>query len=428
MAAYVTMPKLSDTMSEGTLVKWLKKEGDSVSMDEEIAEVETDKATMAMPSFDEGIIHKIYVAEGESAPLGATLALILEEGEEPPEDADNPPTVEAAPVEEAAASEIPPQTNASATVKTTEPTPASDPHSTPAPSAGGKRIKASPVARKLAAELGVDLSRIRGSGAGGRIVKEDVEYAPSGGSGGSGGDLGLLPSTVGLTNDNTPLTGMRRVIAQRLLESKTTVPHFYLNIEVDTEPLMELRAKVNEASLANEGPKYTVNDFVMRATVLATVAVPEVNSSFMGDSVQHYSDVNLSIAVAIDEGLVTPVIKAAQNKSIKELSAEIKDLAGRARDKKLTPDEMQGGTITISNLGAYGIANFDAIINPPQSAILSIGTISKQPVVSANNEIVPGQRMWIGMSCDHRVIDGAVGATFLAKMKHFLESPFLLIS
>lgn len=424
MAAYVTMPKLSDTMSEGTLVKWLKKEGDSVSMDEEIAEVETDKATMAMPSFEEGIIHKIYVKEGESAPLGATLALILEEGEEPPIDADNPPTVEAAPVEESAPSEITPETNASAAVKTTEPKPASDPHPAPAPSPDGKRIKASPVARKLAAELGVDLSRIRGSGAGGRIVKEDVEFAPSSG----GSDLGLLPSTVGLSNENTPLTGMRRVIAQRLLESKTTVPHFYLNVEVDTEPLMELRAKVNEASLANEGPKYTVNDFVMRATVLATVAVPEVNSSFMGDSVQHYSDVNLSIAVAIDEGLVTPVIKAAQNKSIKELSREIKDLAGRARDKKLTPEEMQGGTITISNLGAYGIANFDAIINPPQSAILSIGTISKQPVVNANNEIVPGQRMWIGMSCDHRVIDGAVGATFLAKMKHFLESPFLLIS
>jgi pyruvate dehydrogenase E2 component (dihydrolipoamide acetyltransferase) len=425
MAAYVTMPKLSDTMTEGTLVKWLKKEGDSVSMDEEIAEVETDKATMAMPSFDEGTVHKIYVKEGESAPLGAALALILEEGEEPPEDADTPPTVEAAPAEEEAPKEVAPEAKVSAKTQTPEPAPASTPHATPAPSNDGKRIKASPVARKLAAELGVDLSHIRGSGPGGRIVKEDVEYAPSSGG---GGDLGLLPSTVRLTNDNTPLTGMRRVIAQRLLESKTTIPHFYLNIEVDTEPLMELRAKVNEASLANEGPKYTVNDFVMRATVLATVAVPEVNSSFVGDSVQHYSDVNLSIAVAIDEGLVTPVIKAAQNKSIKELSAEIKDLAGRARDKKLTPDEMQGGTITISNLGAYGIANFDAIINPPQSAILSIGTISKQPVVNASNEIVPGQRMWIGMSCDHRVIDGAVGATFLAKMKYFLESPFLLIS
>lgn len=426
MAAYVTMPKLSDTMSEGTLVKWLKKEGDAVSMDEEIAEVETDKATMAMPSFDEGIIHKIYVQEGQSAPLGATLALILEEGEEPPADADNPPTVEAAPAEEVATEDAPagevaaPATPAAATPATA---PASA--STPAPSTGGKRVKASPIARKLATELGVDLTRVRGSGPGGRIVKEDVEFAPVGGG---GSNLGLLPSTDRLTDENVPLTGMRRVIAQRLLESKTTVPHFYLNIEVDTEPLMELRTKVNEASLANGGPKYTVNDFVMRATVLATVAVPEVNASFMGDSIQQYSDVNLSIAVAIDDGLVTPVINGAQNKSILELSDEIKELAGRARDKKLTPEEMQGGTITISNLGAYGVGNFDAIINPPQSAILSIGTISKQPVVNADNQIVPGQRMWIGMSCDHRVIDGAVGATFLAKLKNFLENPFLLIS
>ncbi|NRB73660.1 MAG: 2-oxo acid dehydrogenase subunit E2 [Verrucomicrobiales bacterium] len=428
MAAYVTMPKLSDTMSEGTLVKWLKKEGDAVSMDEEIAEVETDKATMAMPSFDEGIIHKIYVQEGQSAPLGATLALVLEDGEEPPADADNPPTVEAAPAEEPAAEAAPAEeapAAAPATPAPAAPAAASASTSTPAPSAGGKRIKASPIARKLAAELGVDLTRVRGTGPGGRIVKEDVEFAPVGGG---GSNLGLLPSTDGLTDENVPLTGMRRVIAQRLLESKTTVPHFYLNIEVDTEPLMELRAKVNEASLANGGPKYTVNDFVMRATVLATVAVPEVNASFMGDSIQHYSDVNLSIAVAIDDGLVTPVINGAQNKSILELSAEIKELAGRARDKKLTPDEMQGGTITISNLGAYGVGNFDAIINPPQSAILSIGTISKQPVVNAANQIVPGQRMWIGMSCDHRVIDGAVGATFLAKLKNFLENPFLLIS
>ncbi len=426
MAAYVTMPKLSDTMSEGTLVKWLKKEGDAVSMDEEIAEVETDKATMAMPSFDEGIIHKIYVQEGQSAPLGATLALILEDGEEPPADADNPPTVEAAPSEESAAEAAPAEEPPAAAPATPAPAaPAAASASTPAPSAGGNRVKASPIARKLAAELGVDLTRVRGTGPGGRIVKEDVEFAPVGGG---GSNLGLLPSTDGLTDENVPLTGMRRVIAQRLLESKTTVPHFYLNIEVDTEPLMELRAKVNEASLANGGPKYTVNDFVMRATVLATVAVPEVNASFMGDSIQHYSDVNLSIAVAIDDGLVTPVINGAQNKSILELSAEIKDLAGRARDKKLTPDEMQGGTITISNLGAYGVGNFDAIINPPQSAILSIGTISKQPVVNAANQIVPGQRMWIGMSCDHRVIDGAVGATFLAKLKNFLENPFLLIS
>lgn len=429
MAAYVTMPKLSDTMTEGTLVKWLKSEGDTVGIDEEIAEVETDKATMAMPTFDEGIIHKIYVKEGESVPLGATLALILDEGEEPPADADTPP----APPEGAAASKEPseaaPQEDESPAPS--EPAPAAAPTSQPAPVAAttssGGRVKASPLARKLAGELGVDLSRIKGSGPGGRIVKEDVESAPAGGGGG-GSNLGLLPDSSGLVDANLPLSGMRRVIAQRLLESKTTIPHFYLNIEVDTEPLMTLRAKVNEASLANGGPKYTVNDFIMRATVLATASVPEVNASFQGDSVQQYSDVHLSIAVAIDEGLVTPVIRSAQDKSIKDLAAEIKDLASRARDKKLTPEEMQGGTITISNLGAYGVSNFDAIINPPQAAILSIGTITKQPVVSADNQIVPGQRMWIGMSCDHRVIDGAVGATFLAELKRFLESPFLLIS
>jgi pyruvate dehydrogenase E2 component (dihydrolipoamide acetyltransferase) len=436
MAAYLTMPKLSDTMSEGTLVKWLKKEGDSVSMDEEVAEVETDKATMAMASFDDGIIHKIYVKEGDTVPLGATLALILEEGEEPPADADTPP---ASPSSKVAKEESNEDSKEDPGKEGAETAGSDSPASPPSPSSpassssnaapvtsSGNRVKASPLARKLAGELGVDLTRLRGTGPGGRIVKEDVELAPAGGGGGS--SLGLLPSNSGLVEQNVPLTGMRRVIAQRLLESKTTIPHFYLNMEVDTEPLMTLRAQVNEASLANDGPKYTVNDFIMRATVLATASVPEVNASFQGDSVQQYGDVHLSIAVAVDEGLVTPVIRSAQNKSIRELAAEIKDLAGRAREKKLAPDEMQGGTITISNLGAYGISNFDAIINPPQAAILSIGTITKQPVVNAANQIVPGQRMWIGMSCDHRVIDGAVGATFLAELKRFLESPFLLIS
>ena len=221
---------------------------------------------------------------------------------------------------------------------------------------------------------------------------------------------------------------MRRVIAQRLLESKTTIPHFYLNIEIDTEPLMTMREQVNAASTANGGPKYTVNDFIMRATVLATDAVPAVNASFQGDSILQHGEINLSVAVAIEEGLVTPVIRSAQMKSIKELAGELKELAGRAKDKKLTPAEMQGGTITISNLGAFGIGNFDAIINPPQAAILAIGTITKQPVVNAANQIVPGQRMWIGMSCDHRVIDGAVGARFLSELKRFLETPILLIS
>jgi pyruvate dehydrogenase E2 component (dihydrolipoamide acetyltransferase) len=432
MAAYLKMPKLSDTMSEGTLVKWLKREGDTVSMDEDIAEVETDKATMTMPSFDEGILYKIYVKEGETVVLGASLALILEPGEEPPADADQAPasapaekpaeTKEEAPAAEK--SDTAPGTKASA------PAPAAAAKSPPpsvssAPTAGG-RIKASPLARKLAEEQGVDLRRVTGSGPGGRIIKKDVLNAPAGGGGGS--NLGLLPAPGSRGDQSIPLTGMRRVIAQRLLESKTTIPHFYLNIEIDTEPLMIMREQVNAASTANGGPKYTVNDFIMRATVLATDAVPAVNASFQGDSILQHGEINLSVAVAIEEGLVTPVIRSAQMKSIKELAGELKELAGRARDKKLTPAEMQGGTITISNLGAFGIGNFDAIINPPQAAILAIGTITKQPVVNAANQIVPGQRMWIGMSCDHRVIDGAVGARFLSELKRFLETPILLIS
>ena len=423
MAAYLKMPKLSDTMSEGTLVKWLKKEGETVKMDEDIAEVETDKATMAMPSFDEGILYRVYVKEGETVALGAALALILEVGEEPPADADKAPGVaESAPV---AAKE------SAAEVKASTPVAVPDAKSvvaaSHAPVSTSGRIKASPLARKLAEEQGVDLRRVSGTGPGGRILKKDVENAPAGGGGG-GSSLGLLPATVSRPDQTLPLSGMRRVIAQRLLESKTTIPHFYLNIEIDTEPLMTLREQVNAASTANGGPKYTVNDFIMRATVLATDSVPAVNASFQGDAILQHGEINLSVAVAIEEGLVTPVIRSAQLKSIKDLAAEIKDLATRAKDKKLTPAEMQGGTITISNLGAFGIGHFDAIINPPQAAILAIGAISKQPVVNAYNQIVPGQRMWIGMSCDHRVIDGAVGARFLSELKRFLENPFLLIS
>ena len=434
MAAYLKMPKLSDTMSEGTLVKWLKKEGDTVSMDEDVAEIETDKATMTMPSFDEGILYKIYVKEGETVVLGASLALILEPGEDPPADADEAPAAAGAenPAEEKAeekveapAAEEADKDGSPAEAKAPAPAVKSPAPAAPAPSSGG-RIKASPLARKHAEEHGIDLRRVTGSGPGGRIIKKDVLNAPAGGGGGS--SLGLLPAPVSRADQSIPLTGMRRVIAQRLLESKTTIPHFYLNIEIDTEPLMTLREQVNAASTANGGPKYTVNDFIMRATVLATDAVPAVNASFQGDSILQLGEINLSVAVAIEEGLVTPVIRSAQMKSIKELAAELKELAARAKDKKLAPAEMQGGTITISNLGAFGIGNFDAIINPPQAAILAIGTITKQPVVNAANQIVPGQRMWIGMSCDHRVIDGAIGARFLSELKRFLETPVLLLS
>ena len=306
MAAYLKMPKLSDTMSEGTLVKWLKKEGDTVSMDEDIAKVETDKATMTMPSFDEGILYRIYVKEGETVVLGASLALILEPGEEPPADADQAPSSASAadPAEDKAEKPVAEKAEAAAPAPAAAKSP--PPSVSSALSADG-RIKASPLARKLAEEQGVDLRRVTGSGPGGRIIKKDVLNAPAGGGGGS--NLGLLPAPGSRGDQSIPLTGMRRVIAQRLLESKTTIPHFYLNIEIDTEPLMTMREQVNAASTANGGPKYTVNDFIMRATVLATDSVPAVNASFQGDSILQHGEINLSVAVAIEEGLVTPVIR-----------------------------------------------------------------------------------------------------------------------
>ncbi len=429
MPAYITMPKLSDTMTEGTLLKWLKKEGESVSIDEEIAEVETDKATMTMSSFEEGVIHKIYINEGDAAPLGATLALVLEDGEEPPENADQPPaSAEEAPAEESNQEKAADEKPAPASTATSSAAPSKTGGALPvAANSSGERVKASPLAKRLAEEHGVKIGALRGSGPGGRIVKDDVLMAAEGGFTGGGGGIGLVPAPVSKGDEVVKLSGMRRVIAERLLESKTTVPHFYLNVEIDAEPMMKLRSQVNEASLSNGGPKYTVNDFIMRASVMAATAVPEVNGTFQGDSILYYGEVHLSVAVAIDDGLVTPVIRSAQGKNMRQLSAEIKDLAGRARDKKLAPDEMQGGTITISNLGGYGVNNFDAIINPPQAAILSVGTISKQPVVNSANEIVPGMRMWIGMSCDHRVIDGAVGASYMAELKRLIENPVLLV-
>lgn len=433
MASYLKMPKLSDTMSEGKIAKWIVSEGDEVMMGDEIAEIETDKATMTWESSVDGVVHKIYVEEGGAAPLGSPLLLVLEEGEDPPEDADSPPKDESSKPEEKKGTDDSgakkktapkPEKSQSQSQSASSPSKSSGPR--PAPSKDGKRIKASPLARKVAQERGVDLSTVRGSGPGGRVVRDDLDYCH--GNETRTSNIGILPSFPPRGDETIELSGMRRVIAERLLQSKTTIPHFYLNIEIDAEPLMETRAQVNKASLANGGGKFTVNDFVMRAVVLAAMEVPGVNASFAGDSIEQYGSVNLAVAVAVDGGLVTPVIRDAEEKSIADLSSEIKDLAGRARDKKLTPDEMQGGTITISNLGSYGIHSFDAIINPPQAAILSIGTISKEPVVNEDNEIVPGLRMFVGMSCDHRVIDGAVGAEYLAALKKNLETPILLIS
>lgn len=423
MATIIEMPKLSDTMTEGTLVRWLKKPGDSIEVGQEIAEIETDKATMSMEAFDEGILHEIYVEAGAKVPLGGKLALLLDEGEEPPAPGEEIES-ESAPAP-AATNEESSGTAPAAQAAASAPAPAS------VVSSDGGRVKASPLARKIAAERGVHLSQVQGTGPGGRIVKRDVENAPVGGSSAPVAAVGSSPAirpTVGPDDVREPLSGMRTIIAERLLASKTQIPHFYLNIDVDAAPLLAFRRQINQASEKSESAnKYTINDFILKAVVQSAVAVPEVNASFDLDAIVRFASVNVSVAIAVDEGLVTPVIRDAQSKSLLEISQSVKDLAVRARNKKLTPNEFAGGTLTVSNLGAYGIDSFDAIINPPQAFIIAISSIRKTPVVDATDQIVAGQRMAIGMSCDHRVIDGAVGAQYLAELRRLIENPALML-
>lgn len=414
MATFIEMPKLSDTMTEGTLLKWHVKEGDTVSTGDILADIETDKATMEMEAFDEGILGKLYVAEGDKVALGGFLAVLIEEGEDVP----------AAP--EVAAAPAP----ATAESKAANPKQAAAPIVVAAKTSSG-RIKASPLARKIAAARGVDLAGISGTGPGGRIVRSDVENAPTGGASASAPAAAVQAIRPNTDFDpgakRIPLSGMRTIIADRLLVSKSTIPHFYLNIDLDAEPLMKMRKQVNDSAEATGGVKFTVNDFVLKATVLAAVDTPEANAAFDLDAVVQFSTVNLAVAIAIPDGLVTPVIRDAQTKTMVEISAAVKDLAERAKTKKLSPDEFANGTLTVSNLGAYGIDSFDAIINPPQAMILSIGGITKKPVVNDKGEIVSGLRMWVGMSCDHRVIDGAVGATYLQAFRKYIENPALML-
>ena len=410
MPVIIEMPKLTDTMTEGNLVRWLKNEGDQVKSGEVLAEVETDKATMEMTAEGTGILGKIYVAGGNKVAIGAPIAVLVAPGETPP---DAPAESTAAP----AAMSGPAMPKGATTAR-------SGNRAATAVNATG-RIKASPLARKVAAERNVDLRGIAGTGPGGRIVRADVLGAQSAAA--TPKAVQTIRPVAGPDDKRIPLTGMRTIIAERLLASKTQIPHFYLNIEVDAAPLLGLRQEINAASEKNNGNKYTVNDFILKAVAAAAAEVPAVNASFDGDSIVQFAAIHLSVAIAVEDGLVTPVIRSAQGKSLLEISTAVKDLAGRARNKKLTPDEFAGGTITVSNLGAYGIDNFDAIINPPQAAILSIGGSKKSPVVNAAGQIVPGDRMWIGLSCDHRVVDGAVGAQYLAALKKLLENPALML-
>lgn len=434
MSVNIEMPKLSDTMTEGTLIKWHKKVGDTISIGDVLAEVETDKATMEMEAFDEGVITKILINEGDKAPIGGVLAVL---------DGDSGSATPAAGKPAEAAAPAPKEPTApQATIP-----------AAPTASEGG-RVKASPLARKVAGELGVDLSSVSGTGPAGRIVKEDVEKASAAPSCSPKqpsqtaiaatklAEAVKARATAAPTPVSAPpaaiqpvakegderieLSSMRKIIASRLLTSKTTIPHFYLHMEVDAAPLMVLRKQVNDEAEKTHGNKYSVNDFILKATINATEAVPAINASFAGDHIVKFKHVGLSVAIAVEDGLVTPVIKQAETKSLLAISRAVKDFAVRAKDRKLKPDEFDGGTITVSNLGAWGIDSFDAIVNPPQAAILSVGAAIEKPVVK-NGQIVPGLRMNIGLSADHRVVDGAVAASFLSEVKKLIENPALML-
>jgi pyruvate dehydrogenase E2 component (dihydrolipoamide acetyltransferase) len=440
----IQMPKLSDTMVEGTLVSWKKKKGDKVSAGEVIAEIETDKATMEWESPEDGTLTEMYVEEGGKVNVGDKIAFIAGEGEEAPKKEEKK---EPAKTEEKAEEKkekkpqaetekpAPPQEKekaVEAAVPAAKPKAEQAGRLPPQKASEEARVKASPVARRVAAELGVDLASVKGTGPEGRVTETDVRTATKlkGAAPAQKAPTAAKPSAPSIKageGSRIQLSGMRKIIAQRLVESLGPIPHFYLTIEINAAPLMAAREELKSAGEGADTAKITVNDFVLKASVQAAVKVPRVNASFDGDAIVQYVDVDLGIAVAIEDGLLTPVIRAAQNKSLREISEAVKDLAGRARNKRMKPEEFQGGTFTVSNLGGMGIDSFSAVINPPQGFILAIGKVTKVPVIDDGDQIVAGHRMAITMSCDHRVIDGALGAEYLKELRHLLENPALLL-
>ena len=440
MPTEVLMPALSPTMEEGTLAKWLVKEGDTVNSGDLLAEIETDKATMEFEAVDEGVIGKILVEEGtEGVKVNTAIAVLLEDGESADDIGD---TAAPAPAAEASAPEkaaTPAEQSAAAT-----PAPAA-----PASSDGG-RIFASPLARRIAADKGLDLSQIKGSGPKGRIVKADVETAaaqpaeaqpaaatpaaaaPAAAPAAAKAPEGMSSSAVekmyeGRDYEAVPLDGMRKTIAARLTEAKQTIPHFYLRRDIQLDNLMKFRSQLNK-QLEPRGVKLSVNDFVIKACALALQQVPDANAVWAGDKVLKLTPSDVAVAVAIEGGLFTPVLKDAEMKSLSALSAEMKDLAARARDRKLAPHEYQGGTFAISNLGMFGIDNFDAVINPPHGAILAVGAGVKKPIVGADGELTVAIVMSVTLSVVHRVIDGAMCAELLTAIKDNLENPMTMLA
>jgi pyruvate dehydrogenase E2 component (dihydrolipoamide acetyltransferase) len=434
MPTEILMPALSPTMEEGTLSKWLVKEGDEVRSGDLLAEIETDKATMEFEAVDEGVIGKILIAEGtEGVAVNSAIAILLMDGESLSGIGAAAPTAPAAPPAAPAATQAP--TAAPAATASAPAAPVAH---------DGTRLFASPLARRIAANKGLDLTQIKGSGPHGRIVKADVESvaaqpaaaaaAPAAGKTAPASAMPTGPSTETVLKMyadrdyvEKPLDGMRKIIAARLTEAKQTIPHFYLRRDIKLDALLAFRSQLNK-QLEGRGVKLSVNDFIIKACALALQSVPAANAVWAGDRTLQLKPSDVAVAVAIEGGLFTPVLKDAEMKSLSALSAEMKDLAGRARDRKLAPHEYQGGSFAISNLGMFGIDNFDAVINPPHGAILAVGAGIKKPIVGKDGELAVATVMSVTLSVDHRVIDGALGAELLKAIVDNLENPMVMLA
>ncbi|WP_421988959.1 pyruvate dehydrogenase complex dihydrolipoamide acetyltransferase [Roseococcus sp.] len=425
MATNILMPALSPTMTEGTLARWLKAEGDTVKAGDIIAEIETDKATMEVEAVDEGVLGKIVVAAGtEGVKVNAVIAVLVEAGEAVPSG-----EAKAAPAAAPKAAEKPAEAPKAAA-------PAAAP--APAPAASGDRVSASPLAKRMAQQAGLDLAKVSGSGPQGRVVKSDIEAAMKGGAPASAPAAAAAqapaprpaaapPQVLGATTAH-PNSSMRKVIARRLSESKQNVPHFYVAMDIEIDALLDLRAKLN-ASSPKDGPgafKLSVNDLIIKAAAVTLKRIPAVNAAWTEEAILRFNDVDISIAVSIPDGLITPIVRNADGKGLAAISNEMKDLGARAKSGKLKPEEFQGGGFSISNMGMYGVTHFAAIINPPQAGILAVGAGQKRPVVK-NGELAVATVMTCQLSVDHRVIDGALAAEWLQEFKAIVEAPLSLM-
>lgn len=436
MAVPVQLPALSPTMKDGRITKWFKKEGDKVSTGDEIAEVETDKSNLAIEAYDDGILIKILVKEGDSAPVGSNIGWIGKAGEKAPEGGAAPEAApaakaEAKPAEVAKAAEPKPAASAPSPsapmpAAASAPAPVAKPVPPAVESNGDGRVRVSPLAKKIAETQHIDLGSVQGSGPSGRIVKRDIEAAmnkpPASAKPGSAPGK-ITPRAPGgrVAPTSMPVTSMRKVIAQRLGEVKPGVPHFYLTVDLEMDQALKLREEAKAQEL-----RISVNDIIVKATAMAVRRFPRINQVFAGDVIQQLQNVDVGVAVAIEDGLITPIVKDADQKGIAEIGQEVRELAERAKKKSLKPDEYTGGSITVSNLGMFGIDSFIAVINPPQAAILAVGKVEPKVVVR-DGEMVIRQMMSMTLSGDHRVIDGAVGAQFLQELRSLLEHPLRLL-